>query len=256
MYTAGKEDSVELDPKASTSAVAREQNNAGVDQVEKELLEIVMAGFETLNKSIVSLRQQDEPTSEEYQLDDLPDDVLADPGEVGADSSEYCRLAKNYARADLVGPEIHVHLAKFVDNLLSEKQDDASLKQRAEQYVRPAHCVFLEAPQVNKEIYGHLSAGQRATDGALRDSQADLLKLVIPIINVIAIINNNSLCSRTILKRLGDATTFAGKVNLALIKRRKEELRPCLPGGVQKLCQKPDFSGKLLFGDGLQQQMK
>ena len=80
--------------KASTSAVAREQNNAGVDQGEKALLEIVMAGFEILNKSIVSLRQQDEPTSEEYQLDDLPDDELADPGEVDADSSEYSRLAK------------------------------------------------------------------------------------------------------------------------------------------------------------------
>ena len=39
------------EPKASTSAVAREQNNAGVDQGQKTLLEIVMAGFETLNKS-------------------------------------------------------------------------------------------------------------------------------------------------------------------------------------------------------------
>ena len=71
--------------------MAREQNNAGVDQGEKALLEIVIAGFETLNKSIVSLRQQDEQTSEEYQLNDLPDDELADPGEVGADSSEYSR---------------------------------------------------------------------------------------------------------------------------------------------------------------------
>ena len=114
------------EPTASTSAVAHEQNNAGVDQGEKALLEIVMAGFKTLNKSIVSLRQQDEPTFEEYKLDDLPDDELADPGEVEADSSEHSRLAKNYACADLVGPEIHVDLAKLVDNLLSEKQDDAS----------------------------------------------------------------------------------------------------------------------------------
>ena len=44
--------------------MARKQNNAGVDQGEKALLEIVMVGFETLNKSIVSLRKQDEPTSE------------------------------------------------------------------------------------------------------------------------------------------------------------------------------------------------
>ena len=109
-------------PKASTSAVAREQNNAGVDHGEKALLEIVLAGFETLNKSKVS--QQNEPTFEEYQLDDLPDDELADPGEVDADSSEYSRFAKNYARADLVGPNIHVDLAKLVDNLLSEKQDN------------------------------------------------------------------------------------------------------------------------------------
>ena len=103
----------------------------------------------------------------------------------------------------------------------------------------------------------------RATDGALQDAQADLLKLVIPIINVMEIINNNntnltsdSLCARTILKKLGDAISFAGNVNLALIKRRKEALRPCLPAGVQKLCQNPDFSGKLVFGDKLKQQMK
>ena len=74
---------------------------------------------------------------------------------------EYSRLAKNYARADLVGPEIRVDLAKLVDNLLSEKQDDASLKQRAEQYLRSPNCVFLEAPQVYTEIYGHLSTGHR-----------------------------------------------------------------------------------------------
>ena len=135
--TSSREKRPAEEPKASTSAVAREQNNAGVDQGEKALLEIVMAGFETLNKSIVSLRQQDEPTSEEYQLDDLPDDELVD-----ADSSEYSRLAKNYARANLVGPEIHEDLAKLVDNLMSEKQDDTSLKQRAEQYLRPANCVL------------------------------------------------------------------------------------------------------------------
>ena len=106
-------------------------------------------------------------------------------------------------------------LAKLVDKLLSEKQDDASLKQRAEQYLRPVNCVFLEAPQVNKEIYGHLSAGQRATDGALRDAQADLLKIVIAIIIVMEIVNDNSanltsdsLCARTILKKLGDAITL------------------------------------------------
>ena len=57
------------EPKTSTSVVAREQNNTGVDQGDKALLEIVIAGFETLNKSIVSLRQQNEPTPEEYQLD-------------------------------------------------------------------------------------------------------------------------------------------------------------------------------------------
>ena len=108
-----------------------------------------MAGFETLNKSKVSLRQQDEPTSEEYQLDDLPDDELADPGEVGADSSEYSRLAKNYTRADLVGSEIHVDLTKLVDNLLSEKQDDVSLKQRAES--RPSTAPGLGVGQVESD---------------------------------------------------------------------------------------------------------
>ena len=164
--------------------MAHEQSSAGVDQGEKALLEIVMAGFETLNKLIVSLRQQYEQTCEEYQLDTPPppDDELANPGEVGADSSEYSRVAKNYACVDLVSLEIHVDLAKLVDNLLSEKQDAASLKQHAEQYLRPANCVFLEAPQVNKEIYGHLSVDQR-TDGALWDTQADLLKVVILIIN-------------------------------------------------------------------------
>ena len=35
------------EPKESTSAVAGEHNNLGVDQGEKALLEIVMAGFET-----------------------------------------------------------------------------------------------------------------------------------------------------------------------------------------------------------------
>ena len=74
--------------------MARERNNTGVDRGETALLQIVLAGFESLNKLIGSLRQQDELTSEEYQLDDLPDDELVDPGEIGADSSEYSMLVK------------------------------------------------------------------------------------------------------------------------------------------------------------------
>ena len=54
----------EEDPKASTSAVVPEQNNASVHQGEKALLEIIKAGFDFLNKSMVSLRQQDDPKSE------------------------------------------------------------------------------------------------------------------------------------------------------------------------------------------------
>ena len=73
--------------------------------------------------------------------------------------------------------------------------------------------VFLEAPQVNKEIYGHLSA---ATDGVLLDAQADLLTLVIPIINVMESINkkvhiwrpSDSLSARSILKQFADAITL------------------------------------------------
>ena len=65
----------------------------------------------------------------------------------------------------------------------------------------------------------------------------------------------NSLCTRTILKKLGDAITYAGNVNWALIKCRTEALKPCLPAGVQKQGQTPDFCGKL-FGNKLQQQMK
>ena len=148
-------------------------------------------------------------------------------------------MAKNYARADLVGPEIHVDPEKLVDNLLSEKQDDASLKHRAEQYLRPANCVFLEAPQVNKEIYGHLSTGHRWGPAGCTGRPP---KTSNSIINVMEIINNNSanltsdcLCARTILKKLGDAITFAGNVNLALIKRRKGALRPCLPGGTETM---------------------
>ena len=81
----------------------------------------------------------------------------------------------------------------------------------------------------------------RATDGALRDAQADLLKLVIPIINVMEIINNSgnltsdSLCARTILHKLGDAITFAGNVNLALIKRRKEVEAMPASGGTETM---------------------
>ena len=64
--------------RGSSSAVAREQDNEGVDQVEKAL-----AGFE--NKLIVSLGQNDELTHE-YQLDNLHDE-LANPVDIDADSS-------------------------------------------------------------------------------------------------------------------------------------------------------------------------
>ena len=68
-------------------------------------------------------------------------------------------------------------------------------------------------------------------------------------------LTSDSLFARTILEKL-DAITFAGNVNFALIKRREEAWRPSLPARVPKPCQKPNFSGELLFGDKLQQQTK
>ena len=73
----------------------KKQNNAGVDQGEKALLEIVMAGVETPNKSIVRLRPRDEPTREELI-------------QGRSMRLEYSRLAKKHARAEIVGPEIPV----------------------------------------------------------------------------------------------------------------------------------------------------
>ena len=94
---------------------------------------------------------------------------------------------------------------------------------------------------LNKEIWSLAHSVQRATDAALREIQLDLVKTVFPIVRAMDTLykEKDSLASANfdpieMIKNLGDAVAFAGNVNLNLIKRRKETLKPHLPVGLQK----------------------
>ena len=61
-----------------------------------------------------------------------------------------------------------------------------------------------------------------------------------------------------LIKTLTDSIAYAhvGSANLNILKRRKDTIKPYLPSGLKKICPSVEFTGSLLFGAKLQQQVK
>ena len=105
---------------------------------------------------------------------------------VRADESNFfMKLSKGFSSTDPVGPDVYVNLAELVNTMLSIKPNEASMKSRNDTHLRPSNGSFMEVPKLNKEIWGYLSASQRANDVALQEVQKDILKSVIPVVKVI-----------------------------------------------------------------------
>lgn len=173
-------------------------------------------------------------------------------------------VVKNFLPIDKVGPNIEQKLADMTNALLKGNLSDASLKEKTEKYPRPGNCSFVQAPKMNKEIWNALTYDPRSSDLALQEVQANFLRSITPVLGVIEslyqkkdVVDSNSFDVIAMIKTLSDSIAFIGKANIGMVKFRKEAVRHNLASKFQRVCNTPtDFSGELLFGDKLPQDLK
>ena len=135
-------------------------------------------------------------------------------------------------------------------------------KEKYEKYLRPKNVEFLEVPKVNQPVWENLSQATRYYDKALQSIQKDFLRSSIPILSVMQKLNEakevlSQLDPKEIIRILSDSPVFIGSANVALVNRRRMQMKKDLPQNMQGLCREDsDFSGSNLFGENLNSKIK
>jgi hypothetical protein len=199
---------------------------------------------------------------EDHESDQLEEDLEDIEQEVSINVLQ--EIQKDFILDVPSAPPVNAEVAKMINNMLSVSASDASAKARIERQVRPENCEFAQAPKTNPEIWNSIPGTCRATDMSLQDVQGKILNGIVPIAKTIdslyAVVNNGNMDQlklKDMIKDLSDSVASIGAANLALIKQRRDHIKTVLPTNMQRLCNSSvKFSGSLLFGDNLTQQMK
>ena len=173
---------------SSSASEKRSSDDAGVAKI----VDAIQAGFENMQQSMNQMgqgiagiaEQMNYPVCYNEVSDSDNDEPLpVEEATVVADNANlFSNLAKGCVNTELTGPNVTRTLAELANPLFSGKHDEAAIKTRNEKHRRPANCTFVDAPTLNKEIWGLAHSVQLATDAALREIQLDLPKTVFPIV--------------------------------------------------------------------------
>lgn len=103
---------------------------------------------------------------------------------------------------------------------------------------------------------------ERVKDARLQETQQQFLSSAIPILQVLEKLNaarseGNDVDVMYIIRTLSDSLGFIGAANLHMVKARRDTIKRNLPPKWQGLAREDaEFTGALLFGDNLSQNMK
>ena len=81
----------------------------------------------------------------------------------------FSNLAKGCVTTELTGSNVTGTLAELANTLFIVKHDEAAIKTRNENHLRPANCTYVDARTPHEEIWSLSHSVQRATDAALRE---------------------------------------------------------------------------------------
>lgn len=225
-----------------------------------KLASIMQDGFQNLQQLLGSCIENNEHYEEGEQEflenEDLYEIEMPFEPDVGADMFQ--TLSEEIGTKGNVGPEVPDSLAKLSDKLLRGKV--AALDR--DKYLKPKNIEFLQAPQINKPVWGNLSYPTRTNDSALQAVQKDFLHSAIPTLNVMQKLYEarddvGKLDVKDLIRSLSDSLAFVGSANVGMVKRRRQLLKKELPPNMHILCQDAvEFSGANLFGDSLSTDIK
>ncbi|XP_046344061.2 uncharacterized protein LOC124124828 [Haliotis rufescens] len=165
------------------------------------------------------------------------DEISADPS--GLEVVNLIRETLPITTTD--GAPIDTKLAELVHQVFTTKFDDAVIEQKLKDLKKPANCLDLNTPEINKLIWDSLQSDTRSMDVKMQRVQSGMIKSTIAVTNTL-----NSLIAhkqevpatlfRDIVSKLSDSLTMSAYVNRELNLRRKELIKPQLNDHYRALC--------------------
>ncbi|KAJ8022303.1 hypothetical protein HOLleu_37159 [Holothuria leucospilota] len=151
-------------------------------------------------------------------------------------------FATRFQAAPPTGPPLSEELATGIRGLISEKLDEAAIKEIMDKHVPPENLDILEVPKVNPLIWENIPAKTKSKDLRLQKLQRPLVKGIVAVARCFP--DNPTVEQQEALALLAQTNT---EINMY----RRELIKPDLNSRFHPLCKADVRVTKYLFGDDL-----
>ena len=169
-------------------------------------------------------------------------------------------IAQSLYETERTGDPVSEKLALIAKKRWNHKLSDDQLKEKAEQYLRPANCDKAVNPRVNREIWAKLPRAVRGDDHKLfrvQNQLSTVINLVVKATDVLlkAKSDPKRLKIDDIVRMCTDTVALISHVSHEIVQRRREIIKRHLHRDYIELCSQEVPVTSLLFGDDLQTEL-
>jgi len=193
----------------------------------------------------------------------LNDDVVHTSNDVTSDFLN--DISQQYGEDVDKGPSIDTAIAEIINTFLNRKIPDEKVAKTCQAYAIPRNVSGVAMPKVNPQLWGKLSPTTRSNDLRHQKIQSRLSKGMIPIIQVLATLNQkrsnkesiDASETQNIMRHLFDAMALLSSADYEISMKRRDAIKPDLNPTVRsQLCSPQNKVTECLFGDDLTQILK
>ncbi|XP_076099139.1 uncharacterized protein LOC143068752 [Mytilus galloprovincialis] len=210
----------------------------------------------------VTVSVSDIPELSDISDDDMESEEEQDDQDVGCsldqmldevDEDFFLELEKEYQEDKKFGPEIDSAMAKLAETAIEKPLKDEEYQKLADKYLVPENCKKIKVPLVNRELWKVLKT-KREGDVAMQKVTQTCSSALVMVLKALNIIKTKGDMSETkpIFKDLFKVLTHG---ICTANRKRKQMIRPIVPGKYRKLCELDTPVTEFLFGDNLDEKV-
>lgn len=156
------------------------------------------------------------------------DNILMDLTNDELDSNFMNALGEPSSRDKQYGDNIHEEIGRTIKNILLEGLTKAKKEELLESFLIPNNCKLLDAPKLNLEMVGLLSAVSKNRDKLLLDRQQELGIGIAGICQVIHYMSKDDYDKFVIIKKLSDVSRILSNLHFQYTETRRKLINPTL----------------------------
>ncbi|XP_052105945.1 uncharacterized protein LOC127738657 [Mytilus californianus] len=210
----------------------------------------------------VTVSASDIPELSDISDDDMESEEEQDDQDFGCsldqmldevDEDFFLELEKEYEEDKKFGPEIDSAMAKLAETAIEKPLKDEEYQKLTDKYLVPLNCKKIKVPLVNRELWKVLKT-KREGDVAMQTVTQTCSSALVMVLKALNIIKTKGDMSETkpIFKDLFKVLTHG---ICTANRKRKQMIRPIVPGKYRKLCEVDTPVTEFLFGDNLDEKV-